>query len=158
MAKTASVARCQKWRNDEKHGKNSIFHFFLGLAWGMHYTLASEKVRKQSRKLGIEMAIFTRPKSQGGRDVVGCRIVCTYQGSSDPAPLNIDGMVKSQRKIEGKGNLLTVETADGFRSIYFEKATSVTFYSVRVAKNTDDGYDAHKDRMLTRYGTGWRKR
>lgn len=104
------------------------------------------------------MAIFTRPKAQGGRDVVGCRVVCTYQGSKDPSPLTIEGNVVSQRKIEGKGNLLTVETADGFRSIYFEKATNITFYSVRVAKNTDDGYDAWKDGMLTKYGMGWRKR
>ena len=157
MAKTASVARCQKWWNDEKHGENSIFHFFLGLAWGMHYTLASENDRKQSRKLGIEMAIFTRPKSQGGRDVVGHKIVCQYQGKSDPSPLPIEGMVKSQRKIEGKGNLLVVETVDGFRSIYFEKATNVTFYSVRVVENSDDGYDAWKDGMVTRYGSSWKQ-
>ena len=105
------------------------------------------------------MAIFTRPKAQGGRNVVGCRIVCTYQGSNDPAPLTIEGMVKSQRKIEGKGNLLTVETADGFRSIYFEKANNVQFFAPVVhRKNTDDGYDAWKDGMLTRYGTGWRNR
>jgi len=105
------------------------------------------------------MAIFTRPKSQGGQNVVGCRIVCTYQGSNDPAPLNIEGMVKSQRKIEGKGNLLTVETSDGFRSIYFEKATNVQFFAPVVhRRNTDDGYDAWKDGMLTRYGMGWRNR
>ena len=99
------------------------------------------------------MAIFTRPRSQGGVDVVGHRIVCQYQGKSDPAPLTIEGIVKSQRKIEGKGNLLVIETVDGFRSIYFEKATDVTFYSPRpVVHNTDDGYDAWKDNMLTRYG------
>lgn len=105
------------------------------------------------------MAIFTRPRSEGGRDVVGCRIVCTYQGSKDPAPLTIEGMVKGQRKIEGKGNLLTIETADGFRSIYFEKATDVKFFvPVKPIRNTDDGYDAWKDGMLTRYGMGWRNR
>jgi hypothetical protein len=99
------------------------------------------------------MAIFTRPRAEGGRDVVGCKIVCNYQGSKDPAPLKIEGMVKSQRKIEGKGNLLTIETVDGFRSIYFERATDVTFYSLRsVVDNSDDGYDAWKDNMLTRYG------
>lgn len=105
------------------------------------------------------MAIFTRPKAQGGRDVVGCKVVCTYQGSKDPAPLTIEGMVKAQRKIEGKGNLLTVETADGFRSIYFEKATNVQFFAPVVhRRNTDDGYDAWKDSMVTRYGVGWRNR
>jgi hypothetical protein len=104
------------------------------------------------------MAIFTRPRANGGVDVVGTRIVCNYQGSKDPAPLRIEGIVKSQRKIEGKGNLLVVETADGFRSIYFEKATDVTFTMVegdprrRVVRNTDDGYDAWKDNNLVKYG------
>lgn len=98
------------------------------------------------------MAIFTRPSSQGGKNVVGHRVVCQYQGSKDPAPVTIDGMVKSQRKIEGKGNLLVVETVDGFRSIYFEKATDITFYSVHRFKNTDDGYDAWKDNNLVKYG------
>jgi hypothetical protein len=98
------------------------------------------------------MAIFTRPSSQGGKNVVGHRVVCQYQGSKDPAPITIDGMVKSQRKIEGKGNLLVVETAEGFRSIYFEKATDITFYSVRVVKSTDDGYDAQRDSRLELYG------
>lgn len=97
--------------------------------------------------------IFTRPRAEGGRDVVGCRIVCNYQGSKDPAPLRIEGMVKSQRKIEGKGNLLTVETSDGFRSLYFEKATDVCFYVPRPkVRNTDDGYDAWKDNNLVKYG------
>lgn len=97
--------------------------------------------------------IFTRPKSEGGRDVVGCKVVCTYQGANDPSPLKIEGMVKSQRKIEGKGNLLVVETVDGFRSIYFEKAKDITFYSPRpMVKNTDDGYDAWKDNNLVKYG------
>lgn len=73
------------------------------------------------------MAIFTKSRIHGGVDVVGTRIVCDYQGSKDHAPLRIEGIVKGQRKIEGKGNLLTVETADGFRSIYFEKATNVQF-------------------------------
>ena len=105
------------------------------------------------------MAIFTRPKAQGGRNVVGCKVVCTYQGSKHPSPITIEGMVVSQRKIEGKGNLLTVETADGFKSIYFEKATSVMFFApVERVRNTDDGYDAWKDGMLTKYGMGWKKR
>jgi hypothetical protein len=98
--------------------------------------------------------IFTRPKAQGGKNVVGCKIVCTYQGVKDPAPLKIEGVVKSQRKIEGKGNLLVIETVDGFRSIYFEKAQDVVFYSVRPAfKNTDDGYDAWKDNQMVKYGS-----
>jgi hypothetical protein len=105
------------------------------------------------------MAIFTHPKAQGGRNVVGCKVVCDYQGSKDPVAVKIEGIVKSQRKIEGKGNLLTVETVDGFRSIYFEKAQNVTFYApVETVRNTDDGYDGYKDRMLTRYGMGWRNR
>lgn len=105
------------------------------------------------------MPIYTRPKAQGGRDVVGCKIVCTYQGSNDPAPLTIEGTVKAQRKIEGKGNLLTVETVDGFRSIYFEKATNVNFYAPVVhRRNTDDGYDAWKDNMLVKYGYVPRRR
>lgn len=103
--------------------------------------------------------IFTRPRAEGGRDVVGCKVVCNYQGSKDPAPLKIEGMVKSQRKIEGKGNLLVVETSEGFRSIYFEKATDVTFYAPRaVVRNTDDGYDAWKDNCLVKYGYVPRRR
>lgn len=105
------------------------------------------------------MAIFTRPRAEGGRDVVGCKVVCQYQGSKDPAPITIEGKVVSQRKIEGKGNLLVVETVDGFRSIYFEKANNVAFYApVEKTQNTDDGYDAWKDDMITRYGIGWRDR
>lgn len=97
--------------------------------------------------------ILTRPRAEGGRDVVGCKVVCTYQGSKDPAPLKIEGTVKSQRKIEGKGNLLVVNTAEGFRSIYFEKATDVTFYVPRpVFQNTDDGYDAARDAYNMGYG------
>lgn len=102
------------------------------------------------------MAIFTRPRANGGVDVVGHRIVCQYQGKSDPAPLTIEGVVQSQRKIEGKGNLLVVKTVDGFRSIYFEKATDVRFYSA--VQNTDDGYDAWKDSMLVKYGYVPRRR
>lgn len=97
------------------------------------------------------MAIFTRPRSQGGVDVVGHRIECMYQGKDDPSPISIEGIVQSQRKIEGKGNLLVIKTDDGYRSIYFEKATDVRFYRVR-PKNTDDGYDAWKDGMLVKYG------
>ena len=97
--------------------------------------------------------IFTRPKAQGGQNVVGCKIVCNYQGSKDPAPIKIEGKIVSQRKIENKGNLLVVETTDGFRSIYFEKATDIMFYA-KAAKfhNTDDGYDAQRERKLTAYG------
>lgn len=103
------------------------------------------------------MPIFTRPQAQGGRNVVGCRITCRYRGKTDPSPIMIDGIVKSQRKIEGKGNLLTVETAEGFKSIYFEKASNVNFYVIRErVENTDDGYDAWKDGMMERYGMGWR--
>ena len=92
--------------------------------------------------------------SKNGRNVVGCKIVCTYQGVKDPSPLKIEGIVKSQRKIEGKGNLLVIETVDGFRSIYFEKAQDVMFYNVRPAfKNTDDGYDAWKDNQMVKYGS-----
>jgi hypothetical protein len=88
-----------------------------------------------------------------GRNVVGLKIRCNYQGSKDPAPLKIEGVVKNQRKIEGKGNLLVIETADGFRSIYFEKATDfVVFVPRERVRNSDDGYDAWKDGMLTRYG------
>jgi len=106
------------------------------------------------------MAIFTRARANGGVDVVNHRIVCQYQGKSDPSPITIDGIVKSQRKIEGKGNLLVVETEDGFRSIYFEKATDVMFYSVRESvENTDDGYDAMRDNYNQKYGYGsWKNR
>jgi hypothetical protein len=90
---------------------------------------------------------------KNGRNVVGCKIICVYQGVKDPSPLKIEGVVKSQRKIEGKGNLLVIETTDGFRSIYFEKATDIVFYA-QAAKfhNTDDGYDAQKDARLVKYG------
>ena len=113
------------------------------------------------------MAIFTKPRIQGGVDVVGTRIVCDYQGSKDPAPLRIEGIVKSQRKIEGKGNLLTVETADGFRSLYFEKAKNVRFSLLdsdprkyrEVVRNTDDGYDRMRDEYNENYGYGaWKSR
>jgi hypothetical protein len=90
---------------------------------------------------------------KNGRDVVGCKIVCHYQGSNDPAAVVIDGMVKSQRKIEGKGNLLLVETAKGYRSIYFEKATNVMFYAPRSCEPKDDNsYDQWKDNCLTERG------
>ena len=63
----------------------------------------------------------------------------------------IDGKVVSYRKIDGKGTLIVVHTADGYRSIYMEKATGLRFMLPRL-KNTDDGYDALKDNRLTRYG------
>lgn len=69
---------------------------------------------------------------EGGRNVVGCRIVCEYQGQKDISPITIDGMVKSQRKIENKGNLLVVSTSEGFRSIYFEKAKNIVFHTESV--------------------------
>lgn len=93
------------------------------------------------------MAIFTRPKAQGGRDIVGCKVTATYNDKP------IEGMVVSQRKIEGKGNLLTIETANGFKSVYFEKAVDVMFYAPRETVHySDDGYDAMRDRRLERYG------
>ena len=98
------------------------------------------------------MAILTRPRSEGGVDVVGHRIVCQYQGKSDPSPVTIDGIVQSQRKIEGKGNLLVVKTEHGFRSVYFEKCVDTRFYSLRPVRNSDDGYDAWKDNCLVKYG------
>lgn len=61
-------------------------------------------------------------------DIVGSKIVCTYQGIKDPAPLKIKGTVRSKRNIEGKGNLLVVKTDDGYRSIYLEKAVDLTLY------------------------------
>ena len=93
-----------------------------------------------------KMAIFTRPSKLGGKPVEGHRIECRYNGKP------FQGMVIGQRKIEGRGNLLTVETEKGVRSIYFEKACDVTFYSVRSFVNTDDGYDAARDRRLEKYG------
>jgi hypothetical protein len=98
------------------------------------------------------MAIFTRPASQGGKNVIGHRIECYYQGSKDTAPKYIEGIVESQRKIEGKGNLLVIRTDDGFKSVYFERTINPTFYSVRTVRNTDDGYDALRDRRLELYG------
>lgn len=92
------------------------------------------------------MAIYTRPKAQGGRDVVGCKITATYNDKP------IEGMVISQRKIEGKGNLLTIQTESGFKSVYFEKAVDVIFYVPRETHYSDDGYDAMRDRRLERYG------
>lgn len=87
----------------------------------------------------------------GGYDIVGLPMVCEYKGSKDPAPITIDGKVVSYRKIDGKGTLIVVHTADGYRSIYMEKATGLRFMIPRF-KNTDDGYDALKDNRLTRYG------
>lgn len=90
---------------------------------------------------------------KGGRNVVGCKIVCQYQGAKDPAPLKIEGMVRSQRKIEGKGNLLVVKTDEGYRSIYFEKATDVVFSApVERVRYSDDGYDAARDAYNMGYG------
>jgi len=104
---------------------------------------------KRKKRKGRKMITVCK----NGRNVVGCKIVCTYQGSKDPAPIKIEGKVVSQRKIENKGNLLVVETADGFRSIYFEKATDIMFYAQPTKfHNTDDGYDAKKDARLVKYG------
>jgi len=119
------------------------------------------------------MAIFTKPRVMGGVDVVGTQITCDYQGSKDPAPLRLEGIVKSQRKIENKGNLLVIKTDDGFRSIYFEKATNVHFSLLDDdprkwasgllgsdrEHDTDDGYDRMRDSYNERYGYGaWKNR
>jgi hypothetical protein len=81
-----------------------------------------------------------------GYDVVGGSIRCTYNGKP------YAGKVLSQRKTD-KGNLLVVETADGVKSIYWEKAVDCIFRPlVPTFRNTDDGYDAAKDRRVTRYG------
>jgi hypothetical protein len=127
-----------------------------------------ETERKEKEKERKKMAIFTKPRVSGGVDVVGTRMVCDYQGSKDPAPLHLEGIVKSQRKIEGKGNLLVVQTADGFRSIYFEKATNVRFTlepndprwdDVPRMRDTDDGYDRMRDSYNETYGYGaWKSR
>lgn len=114
------------------------------------------------------MAIFTKPRVQGGVDVVGTRIICDYQGSKDPAPVRLEGIVRSQRKIENKGNLLVIKTVDGFRSIYFERATNVHFTlepndprwdDIPQTTDTDDGYDRMRDSYNERYGYGsWKNR
>ncbi len=87
----------------------------------------------------------------GGYDIVGLPMVCEYKGSKDPAPITISGKVASYRKIDGKGTLIVVHTADGYRSIYMEKATGLRFMIPRF-KRSDDGYDAAKDRRMERYG------
>jgi hypothetical protein len=99
------------------------------------------------------MAIFTRPASQGGKNVIGHRIECHYQSGKDSTPKPIAGIVESQRKIDGKGNLLVIRTEHGFKSVYFERTINPTFYSVRTVRNTDDGYDALRDRRMELYGT-----
>jgi len=152
----ASVfAKCNAKCNTFQNVKNTIAKnayaceqkkFFLnGMAFAFHTGIGKRKF-SQERKRERNMAIFTRPSKLGGKPVEGHRIECQYNGKP------FEGMVISQRKIEGKGNLLTVETANGFRSIYFEKASDITFYSVRRFKNTDDGYDAKRDRRLELYG------
>jgi|688.fasta_scaffold18251_13 hypothetical protein len=87
----------------------------------------------------------------GGYDIVGLPMVCEYQGSKDPAPVSISGKVVSYRTITGKGTLIVVHTANGYRSIYMEKAIGLLFTLPRF-KSSDDGYDAAKDRRLERYG------
>lgn len=89
-----------------------------------------------------------------GYDVVGGTIRTGYHNGKTYA-----GKVVAQRKIEGKGNLLTIETSDGIKSIYWEKTVDCIFRPlVPKTRNTDDGYDAYKDRMVTTYGMGWRNR
>lgn len=81
-----------------------------------------------------------------GYDVVGGSVTCTYNGKS------YAGKVLSQRKTD-KGNLLVVETADGVKSIYWEKTVDCVFrVKVPPVRNSDDGYDAVRDRRLERYG------
>lgn len=83
-----------------------------------------------------------------GYDVVGGTIKATYHNGKV-----YTGKVVSQRKVEGKGNLLIIETSEGFKSIYWEKTTDCTFrVNAPAFKNSDDGYDAHKDRMMEKYG------
>ena len=103
------------------------------------------------------MAIFTKPRVQGGVDVVGTQISCRYEGRL------IEGIVKSQSKVEGEGNVFVVETNAGVTSVTFEKATETYFTLLdsdpRKPKNTDDGYDAMRDNYNTRYGYGaWKNR
>ena len=83
-----------------------------------------------------------------GYDIVGGTITTGYHNGK-----SYTGKVIAQRKIEGKGNLLTVETTDGVKSIYWEKTVDCIFrVSIPKPRNTDDGYDAMKDRRLERYG------
>jgi len=104
------------------------------------------------------MAIFTKPRAKGGVDVVGTKISCRYEGQA------VEGIVKSQSKVEGEGNVLVVETTAGVASIVFEKATEVWFTLLdsdprKPIGNTDDGYDAMRDNYNTKYGYGaWKNR
>jgi hypothetical protein len=83
-----------------------------------------------------------------GYDIVGGTITTGYHNGK-----TYTGKVIAQRKIAGKGNLLTVETADGVKSIYWEKTVDCVFRPiVPTFRNSDDGYDAAKDRRLERYG------
>lgn len=84
-----------------------------------------------------------------GLDVVGGLIKCVYNDKP------LEGTVLSQKKVEGKGNLLTVKRNDGqVRTIYWEKAVDCTFRPLSPKfKSTDDGYDAWKDHQLTTYGS-----
>lgn len=97
------------------------------------------------------MPIYT---SSIGRLVDGHRMIALYPGS-DGTIRRIEGIVKSQRKIEGKGNLLVVELAEGgYRSLYWERCKTVQFYSVNPNpyycddEDTGEAYDAWKDRQL----------
>lgn len=82
-----------------------------------------------------------------GINVVGGMIDTGYHNGK-----RYTGKVIAQRKIPGKGNLLTIETADGVKSIYWEKTVDCLFTVTRIVRNTDDGYDAMRDRRLTMYG------
>lgn len=84
-----------------------------------------------------------------GFDVVGGTITTGYHNGK-----NYTGKVVSQRRIAGKGNLLTIETSEGIKSIYWEKTVDCKFSPIipREYRNSDDGYDAMKDRRLEMYG------
>ena len=52
---------------------------------------------------------------------VGLWVSLMYQGEKDTAPKRIEGVVVSQKKIEGE-TLLTMKVADGvYRSVYLER-------------------------------------
>lgn len=88
-----------------------------------------------------------------GCDIVGGTIATGYHNGK-----TYTGKVIAQRKIAGKGNLLTIETVDGMKSIYWEKTVDCKFSPIVKFKNSDDGYDAYKDGMMEKYGMGWRNR
>lgn len=98
------------------------------------------------------MAIFTSPARMGGRPVDGLKIECEYVGSNG-VTRRVVGIIKSQRKVEGKGNLFVVELeGGGFRSIYWEKASRIRYSLPNVKcdgnRYTGEAYDAWKDRQL----------